>query len=221
MDFSPSEGRYELHISGASYSSDNGQFACRARRSGSGLVLLAETFNLTVLLAPRAPELRQPPPLVEGEPAQLVCSSVGGSPAPELRWYRRGAATPLPARLRPAARRSEPTEAILTLTPARQDDGAQLECVAWNRAMAAGERLAAAVQLTVHCESGARGLTGDGDRRYRSECACRHLILSLVRGRVCAPCAFQYARPVPHYTWAGAGMGSVNGSRVVPPPQPM
>ncbi|XP_043236548.1 hemicentin-2-like isoform X1 [Amphibalanus amphitrite] len=149
VEFSPSEGRYELHISGASYDGDNGQFACRARRSGSGRVLLAETFNVTVLLRPGAPEVRRPPPLVEGAPAELVCASVGGSPAPELRWYRRGQSSPLPAVLVPGRSRSEPTEARLTLTPRRRDDGEQLECVAWNRAMEAGERLTAAVQLSV------------------------------------------------------------------------
>ena len=153
MDYLPGQGTYDLHISGANYGTDNGEFDCKVRRTGSGTDLHTERVSLTVLLRPDPPVIASPAqPLEEGTPAQLQCSSTGGSPPPQIRWYRRGSSSPLPAELTPAEDRSQPTVSRLTLQPHRKDDQEWLQCVVWNRAMAEGERLTDDTQLDVNCE---------------------------------------------------------------------
>ncbi|KAF0289021.1 Kin of IRRE-like protein 2 [Amphibalanus amphitrite] len=126
-------------------------FDCKVRRAGSGNDLHTEHVSLTVLLPPEPPTIATSgEPLEEGTPAELECSSVGGSPSPEIRWYRRGSSSPLPADLQPAEDRSQPTVSRLTLQPHRKDDQQWLECVVWNRAMAEGERLTTETQLDVN-----------------------------------------------------------------------
>ncbi|XP_043189169.1 hemicentin-2-like [Amphibalanus amphitrite] len=151
VDYLPNEGTYDLRIRGATYATDNGQFDCKVRRAGSGNDLHTEHVSLTVLLPPEPPTIATSgEPLEEGTPAELECSSVGGSPSPEIRWYRRGSSSPLPADLQPAEDRSQPTVSRLTLQPHRKDDQQWLECVVWNRAMAEGERLTTETQLDVN-----------------------------------------------------------------------
>lgn len=153
MDSDPVQGKYDLHISSATYEKDNGQFVCKVRQVGTGSELHTEKVNLTVLMPPNPPNIApQELPLNEGQPAVLECSSDGGSPPPEIRWYRRGTTNPLPAEWSPAADRSLPTVSRVTLEPTREDDSQQLECVVHNRAMAEGERLTAVTQLDVNCE---------------------------------------------------------------------
>ncbi|XP_037083342.1 hemicentin-2-like [Pollicipes pollicipes] len=152
VDANPVEGRYDLTITSATYENDNGQFVCKVRRVGSGTDLHTEKVSLTVLMPPNPPTIgsEASEPLEEGRPAPLSCSSDGGSPPPEIRWYRRGSSTPLPAELTLAEDRSQPTVSRLTLEPTREDNGEQLECVVWNRAMAEGERLRAVTDLNVN-----------------------------------------------------------------------
>ena len=48
--------------------------------------------------------------------------------------------------------RAEPTVALLTLEPRRDDDGATFRCVVRNRAMREGQQLEATVELSVNCK---------------------------------------------------------------------
>lgn len=48
--------------------------------------------------------------------------------------------------------RDEPTVAVLTLEPSREDDGANFHCDVWNRAMRESLHLEASVELSVNCE---------------------------------------------------------------------
>ena len=109
---------------------------------------------MTVLVPPSAPQINPVNPVaVEGQPSELVCSSVGGSPDPVLRWYRKGEASPLDAPVKAGGSRSVATTATLTLQPQKEDDGAEYRCVAWNRALDANDKKEANVVLTVNCKS--------------------------------------------------------------------
>jgi hypothetical protein len=68
------------------------------------------------------------------------------------RWYKEGSTYPLEAETRSGDSRDSVTTAVLTLMPARGDDGAGYRCVVWNRAMPEGSKLEAKVTLGVNCE---------------------------------------------------------------------
>lgn len=87
LDFRPTQGRYDLLISNASYERDNGRFECRVKAAGSGQDLHAQTYELTVLSPPAPPTVAQgpSPTVTESKPAELSCSSSGGSPDPTIR----------------------------------------------------------------------------------------------------------------------------------------
>lgn len=62
------------------------------KAAGSGVNLHVQKYSLTVLTAPREPII-SPGSLVtvtEGKRQELVCSSEGGSPDPQVKWYREG-----------------------------------------------------------------------------------------------------------------------------------
>ncbi len=91
MDHRPSEGVYDLTISSASYDRDNGHFECRLVEGGTGRDLHSLDLDLTVLLAPSPPRVGPAGSgralvATEGRRANLTCSSVGGSPPPEILW---------------------------------------------------------------------------------------------------------------------------------------
>ena len=166
VDYLPGEGTYDLKITDANYGTDNGEFICKVRRVGSGTDLHTEKVSLTVLLPPEPPLISAvDEPMEEGTPAELECSSVGGSPPPEIRWYRRGSSSPLPAELTAAEDRSQATVSKLTLQPHRKDDQEWIECVVWNRAMAEGERMTTETKLDVNCEYSA-----GTHRRFTLDC---------------------------------------------------
>lgn len=48
--------------------------------------------------------------------------------------------------------RTEPTTAVLAVSPSRDDDGATYRCVVWNRAMPEGEQLDGTIELNVSCK---------------------------------------------------------------------
>ena len=51
---------------------------------------------LTVLVRPGAPSISPRTPVAtEGQSLNLTCSSEGGSPAPDIFWYREGDTDPL------------------------------------------------------------------------------------------------------------------------------
>ena len=86
ITYKPAEGQYDLVISGATYDRDNGKFECRLKERGTGIELHSQFFDVTVLVPPSPPQIHPVQPVaVEGQTAELVCSSVGGSPDPVLR----------------------------------------------------------------------------------------------------------------------------------------
>lgn len=92
LDYHPEKGIYDLLISNASYDRDNGKFECKVKAGGSGANLHVQKYTLTVLTPPQEP-LVTPGTTVtttEGVPQELVCSSIGGSPDPQVKWYREG-----------------------------------------------------------------------------------------------------------------------------------
>lgn len=87
----------------------------------------------------------------EGEPFQLTCSSEGGSPDPEIQWYRNG--EPVKGEIEFGGTRDRATKNILTITPTINDDRSNYRCTVWNRAMREQERrLESYVSLNVHCK---------------------------------------------------------------------
>lgn len=151
VSFKPSEGHYDLLVSGATYDRDNGRFECRLKEQGTGNELHAQSINLTVLVPSDPPQINPVNPVaVEGQPTQLVCSAQGGSPDPVLRWYRKGEVNPLEGVTQAGGSRSVATLSTLTIQPQKEDDGAEYRCVAWNRAMDANDKKEATVSLTVN-----------------------------------------------------------------------
>lgn len=69
-----------------------------------------------------------------------------------IRWYRDGSIHAMEAEVIAGKTRAEPTVAILTLEPNRDDDGATFRCVVRNRAMREGQQLEATVELSVNCK---------------------------------------------------------------------
>ncbi len=127
MEYSAEEGRYDLRISNATYDRDNGQYECRMKRRKSGETLHSKSLALTVLLRPSPPVVRPaqlPVAATEGRPVNLTCSSVGGSPAPQVKWFREGADQELDARVERGANRDVPTTSTLTVRPTKENDGA-------------------------------------------------------------------------------------------------
>lgn len=92
MNYHPEKGIYDLLISNASYERDNGKFECKVKAGGSGTNLHAQKYTLTVLTAPQPPAVAPGTHVTttEGKRQELTCSSVGGSPDPQVRWYREG-----------------------------------------------------------------------------------------------------------------------------------
>ena len=87
MQHEPALGRYDLRIRNASYERDNGDFECRKVEFGTGTKLHSSMIQLVVLLPPSQPILTPTLPTVtEGRAFNLSCSSLGGSPPPEILW---------------------------------------------------------------------------------------------------------------------------------------
>ncbi|XKL61368.1 hypothetical protein PGB90_008425 [Kerria lacca] len=151
LDFRPDQGRYDLHISNASYERDNGKYECRLKAAGSGRDLHSQSFVVTVLTPPEPPRISPSPnpTATEGKPFELTCSSSGGSPEPVIRWFREGQQEITDSVTRSTSRDSV-TSAVLNLKPSRTDDGAIYRCIVWNRAMPEGKKLDTKVTLGVN-----------------------------------------------------------------------
>lgn len=77
----------------------------------------------------------------------LTCSSEGGSPDPQIEWFRDG--KPVPAHVTPGGTRDKPTLAILKITPTAADDRVLYRCSVWNRAIREDKKLEAVVSLRI------------------------------------------------------------------------
>ncbi|XP_034950627.1 hemicentin-1 isoform X2 [Chelonus insularis] len=133
------EGRYDLEIRNVSYELNNGKYECRIKDSRSGYNLHHKNVTLTVLRAPGPPHISPTSTTAtEGSRLELRCNTEGGSPEPDVTWYRDNS--------RSLLHRGR----ILEMVPTRNDDGAILRCVVRNRAMPEGQTLNASIQLDVN-----------------------------------------------------------------------
>lgn len=118
----PALGRYDLRIRNASYERDNGDFECRKVEFGTGTKLHSSMIQLVVLLKPSQPVVSPTLPTVtEGKAFNLSCSSVGGSPPPEILWYKDGSEDGEEGSVfTPGRTRTEASSAVLTVVPRKE-----------------------------------------------------------------------------------------------------
>lgn len=92
LNYHLDKGIYDLLISNASYDRDNGKFECKVKAGGSGANLHVQRYTLTVLTLPQEPAIAPSShvTVTEGKRQELTCSSIGGSPDPQVKWYRQG-----------------------------------------------------------------------------------------------------------------------------------
>jgi hypothetical protein len=153
VEHEPKLGRYDLRIKNATYDRDNGNFECRKVEYGSGNKLHSSTIKLVVLLPPSQPKVSPVQHTVtEGKEFNITCSSLGGSPPPQVLWYKNGGAEPLDALYLPGKDRSEPTSAVLTVIPKKEDDNATFGCTVWNRAIPENRLMEASTSINVNCK---------------------------------------------------------------------
>ena len=155
VEHKPEEGKYDLHIQKANYDRDNGQFECRMKEGGTGNVLHSKSVELTVLLKPSPPTISPSnPTATEGRPLNLTCASIGGSPPPEILWYKANgqSAQPLPASLLVGRNKDEPTQSVLTIIPTKEDDGSTYRCTVSNRALGQHQKHEASTEIFVNCK---------------------------------------------------------------------
>lgn len=152
LNYHPEQGIYDLLISNASYDRDNGQFECKVKAGGSGTNLHVQKYSLTVLTVPQPPEIApgNHVTVTEGKRQELTCASKGGSPDPQVKWYREGSMYPLEAALKNGGSRDQPTTANLIIVPGKEDDGANFRCEVWNRALPQERKLISTVGLNVN-----------------------------------------------------------------------
>ena len=113
------------------------------------LITIFVQVSLTVLVRPGAPTISPRTPVAtEGQSLNLTCSSVGGSPAPDIFWYREGDSNPLHGHVSTQGRL---TTSSLEIVPEKDDDGVSYRCTVWNRAMGRRQRLDTALRLHVKC----------------------------------------------------------------------
>ena len=88
-----------------------------------------------MLLKPSPPKVSPSnPTATEGRVLNLTCSSVGGSPPPQVYWYgKEQPNSPLEANLIKGRNKDEPTRSVLSVVPSKENDGATYRCTVWNR----------------------------------------------------------------------------------------
>ena len=83
------KGIYDLEIRNVSYNRDNGKYECRVKDSSTGANWFHKNVTLTVLRAPGQPSISPTYAIAkEGEQLKLNCNTSGGSPEPEVQWFR-------------------------------------------------------------------------------------------------------------------------------------
>ena len=87
-----------------------------------------------------------------GKPLNLTCSSLGGSPPPQIKWYREGQSQLLESTMIIGANRDEASKSVLTILPHKNTDGAVYRCTVWNRALGQHQKLETRTQLAVNCK---------------------------------------------------------------------
>ncbi|XP_050509642.1 muscle M-line assembly protein unc-89 [Diabrotica virgifera virgifera] len=152
INYRVDKGIYDLSISNASYDRDNGKFECKVKAGGSGTNLHVQKYTLTVLTLPQQPVITPSSyvTVTEGKKQELTCSSIGGSPDPEVKWYRQGSQYPLETALRNGGSRDQPTTATLVINPTKEDDEAVFRCEVWNRALLDDKKLISTMTLSVN-----------------------------------------------------------------------
>jgi len=152
VEHKPELGRYDLRIKNASYERDNGNFECRNVEFGTGRKLHSSVIQLVVLLPPSPPTISPLQPTVtEGKQFNLTCASTGGSPPPQISWYRVGEPdTALPALELPGRTRAQPSQAVLAIVPRKEDDASDYRCTVWNRAMPETELMETSTSINVN-----------------------------------------------------------------------
>ena len=90
LDINLQEGKYDLIINAATYYRDNAKFECYAKTTIGDSI--KEVFYQLTILIPPGPAIITPsnPTFIEGEQGELVCQSSGGSPPPDIQWFRNG-----------------------------------------------------------------------------------------------------------------------------------
>ena len=126
------------------------------KEGGTGRELHSKSVKLTVLLKPSPPTISPSnPTATEGRPLNLTCASIGGSPNPEILWYKtqsKGQAQPLEANLIEGRTKDEPTQSVLTIIPSKEDDGSAYRCTVWNRALGQHQKHEASTKIFVNCK---------------------------------------------------------------------
>ncbi|XP_057656813.1 contactin-5 isoform X1 [Diorhabda carinulata] len=152
LNYRVDKGIYDLLISNASYDRDNGIFECKVKAGGSGTDLHAQRYSLTVLTVPQQPVISPSSyvTVTEGKIQELTCSSIGGSPDPEVKWFRQGSQYPLETELKNGGSRDQPTIATLVINPTKDDDEAVFRCEVWNRALLDDKKLISTMTLSVN-----------------------------------------------------------------------
>ena len=90
--------------------------------------------------------------MIAGKPINLTCSSTGGSPPPQIKWYREGESQLLESTMILGANRDEQSSSVLTIHPNKNTDGATYRCTVWNRALGQRQKLETRTSLTVNCK---------------------------------------------------------------------
>ena len=111
------------------------------------------TLTLLISFQPSPPTISPAnPTATEGRPFNLTCSSVGGSPPPQIKWYKLGYSQMLDATILRGENKDEPTRSILNVVPTKNDDAASFRCTVWNRALRQEHSLEAGTKVFVNCE---------------------------------------------------------------------
>ena len=105
--------------------------------------------------------------MIAGKPINLTCSSGGGSPPPQIKWYREGESQLLESTMILGATRDEQSSSVLTIHPNKNTDGAAYRCTVWNRALGQRQKLETRTSLRVNCEFLLLLTWSDGGRVYR------------------------------------------------------